>query len=53
MKFMAAGVMQAIRNPTAHEPVLFLRNEEKDCLDVLGFLSFLFRQLDAVVYFKS
>lgn len=52
MKFMSAGIMQAIRNPTAHEPVLFLESDEKDALDVLAFISFLFRKLDKAVYFK-
>lgn len=53
IKFLSAGLMQAIRNPTAHEPAIFWPINKKDCLDILGLISFLFRQLDNAVYFKS
>jgi uncharacterized protein (TIGR02391 family) len=52
IKFLAAGLMQAIRNPTAHEPALDWPIQKLDCLDLLSFLSFLFRQLDGAVYYK-
>jgi hypothetical protein len=45
--------MQAIRNPTAHEPALDWPISREDCLDILSFLSFLFRALDKAVYFKG
>jgi uncharacterized protein (TIGR02391 family) len=51
--FLAAGLMQAVRNPTAHEPALDWPIRKEDCLDLLSFVSFLFRQLDAAVYFKG
>jgi uncharacterized protein (TIGR02391 family) len=53
VKFLSAGLMQAIRNPTAHEPALDWPIGREDCLDILSFLSFLFRQLDKAVYFKA
>ncbi|MCX7095148.1 MAG: TIGR02391 family protein [Methylobacter sp.] len=53
VKFLSAGLMQAIRNPTAHEPAIDWPVSKQDCLDLLGFLSFLFRQLDKAVYFKA
>ena len=53
VKFLSAGLMQAIRNPTAHEPALDWPIEKKDCLDLLSFLSFLFRKLDDAIYYKA
>ncbi len=50
VKFLAAGLMQAIRNPTAHEPALDWPISQDDCLDILSFLSFLFRKLDDAVF---
>lgn len=50
IKFLSAGLMQAIRNPTAHEPAVDWPISREDCLDVLGFLSFLFRKLDDAIY---
>ncbi len=53
IKFLSAGIMAAMRNPTAHEPALHWPIEKQDCVDMLSFMSFLFRQLDKAVYFKS
>ncbi|MGC9093205.1 MAG: TIGR02391 family protein [Bacteroidota bacterium] len=53
IKFLSAGLMSAIRNPTAHEPALHWPIFKEDCLDILSFISFLFRQLDKAVYFRS
>lgn len=53
VKFLSAGLMRAIRNPTAHEPALYWPIEKNDCLDMLSFISFLFRQLDKAAYFKK
>jgi len=53
IKFLSAGLMQAIRNPTAHEPAILWPISKLDCLDILGLISFLFRQLDNSVYFKA
>lgn len=47
IKFLSAGLMQAIRNPTAHEPAVDWPISQQDCLDILSFISFLFRQLDS------
>lgn len=53
VKFLSAGLMNAIRNPTAHEPAVEWPISLPDCLDILSFISFLFRQLDKAVYYKS
>jgi uncharacterized protein (TIGR02391 family) len=53
IKFLSAGLMQAMRNPTAHEPALDWPISKEDCLDMLSFISYLFRQLDKAVYYKS
>jgi len=50
VKFLSAGLMQAIRNPTAHEPAVDWPISRQDCLDILSLVSFLFRQLDSAVY---
>ncbi|MDF1502374.1 TIGR02391 family protein [Roseisolibacter sp. H3M3-2] len=52
VKFLSAGLMQAIRNPTAHEPALDWPISREDALDILSFLSFLFRQIERAVYYK-
>jgi uncharacterized protein (TIGR02391 family) len=52
IKFLSAGLMEAIRNPTAHEPALLWPISRQDCLDILSFISFLFRKLDQAVYYK-
>lgn len=44
IKFLSAGLMQAIRKPTSHEPALDWPICRVDCLDILRFLSFLFRE---------
>jgi len=46
VKFLSAGLMQAMRNPTAHEPALDWPINKLDCLDMLSFISYLFRQID-------
>lgn len=51
IKFLSAGLMQAIRNPTAHEPAVMWPINKQDCLDILSFISFLFRQLDKAAYY--
>lgn len=50
IKFLSAGLMQAIRNPTAHEPAVDWPISHEDCLDILSFLSFLFRKLEDAVF---
>jgi|SRR6218665_178362 len=52
VKFISAGLMSAIRNPTAHEPAIEWPIDKQDCLDMLSLISFLFRQLDKATYFK-
>lgn len=53
IKFISGGLMSAIRNPTAHEPAITWPITKQDCLDILSLISFLYRQLDKAVYFKS
>lgn len=50
IKFLSAGLMQAVRNPTSHEPAVEWPITKVDCLDLLGFMSFLLRKLDNAVY---
>jgi len=45
-RFIAAGLMSAIRNPTAHEPALSFPIGREDALDILSLISYLFRWLD-------
>ncbi|MDD3940487.1 MAG: TIGR02391 family protein [Candidatus Pacebacteria bacterium] len=52
VKFLSAGLMQAMRNPTAHEPALTWPISEEDCLDMLSFISYLFKQLDKAIFYK-
>lgn len=53
VKFLSAGLMSAIRNPTAHEPALTWPIDKDDCLEILGFISYLFRQLDKAIYYDG
>lgn len=46
IKFLSAGLMNAIRNPTAHEPALHWPISEQDAADILSLISFLLRQYD-------
>lgn len=46
IKFLSAGLMSAIRNPTAHEPALHWPISEQDAADILSLVSFLLRQYD-------
>ena len=50
IKFLSAGLMRAIRNPTAHEPALDWPIDEQDSTDILSFVSFLLRQNDRAAY---
>lgn len=52
MKFLSAGLMQAVRNPTAHENAVDWGIAKEDCLDLLSFISYLFKQLDKSVFFR-
>ncbi len=51
--FLSAGLMRAIRNPTSHEPAHEWPISEQDCLDILGFISFLMRKCDDAVYYRD
>ena len=46
IKFLSAGLMQALRNPSAHELAKEWPMRKEDCLDILSFISFLLRKLD-------
>lgn len=45
-RFLAAGLMSAIRNPIAHEPAISFPVGRDDALDILSLISYLFRWLD-------
>jgi uncharacterized protein (TIGR02391 family) len=53
IKFLSSGLMQAIRNPTAHEPAVNWPIDKEDCLDILSFVSFLLRRLDEAIYYAG
>jgi uncharacterized protein (TIGR02391 family) len=53
LRFLSAGVMKLMRNPMAHEPTLEWPISKQDCLDFLGFISFLWHQLDKAQFFKK
>lgn len=53
IKSLAVGLMQALRNPTAHEPALDWPIAKEDCLDMLSFISYLYRQLDKATYYTA
>lgn len=53
IKFLSSGLMRAVRNPTSHEPAVEWPIDKQDCLDILSFISFLFRKLDEAVYYES
>lgn len=52
-RFLCVGLMAAIRNPTAHEPAITFPIDREDALDVLSFISYLFKQLDKAEYYKE
>jgi uncharacterized protein (TIGR02391 family) len=52
VKFLSAGLMQAMRNPTAHEPAIEWPINKQDCLDMLSFISYLFKQIDKAIIVK-
>lgn len=47
------GLFGAIRNPVAHAPKISWPMAEQDALDILTFISFIHRKLDAVVRVSS
>lgn len=53
IKFLSAGLMQAMRNPTAHEPAIDWPISKQDCLDMLSFISYLFRQIDKSIKYEN
>ncbi len=46
IKFLSAGLMRAVRNPTAHESHLRWPINQQDATDILSLISFLLRQYD-------
>jgi uncharacterized protein (TIGR02391 family) len=52
-RFIADGLMSAIRNPTAHEPARSFPIGREDALDILSLISYLFRWLDKAVVQKE
>lgn len=53
IKFLSSGLMQAIRNPTDHDQAIHWPIDEQDCLDILSFISFLFRKLDVAAVWPT
>ncbi len=50
---LCMGLMRAIRNPEAHEPELDWPLTQKDALDILSLISFLWSRIDDSVYFSA
>ncbi len=50
---LSMGLMRAVRNPQSHEPALDWPITKEDALDLLSFISFLFRKLDKSIYFNN
>lgn len=50
---MCMGLMKSIRNPAEHEPQLGFRIERQDALDMLSFISYLYRQIDKTGYYSE
>jgi len=46
IKFISAGLMAGLRNPTAHTPALGMSIAFEECVEILALASYLFRQLD-------
>lgn len=53
IKFLSAGLMQAVRNPVSHEPAVDWPISKEDCLNILSFMTFLFKKLDDAIYYKG
>jgi uncharacterized protein (TIGR02391 family) len=53
IKFLCMGLMNAVRNPQAHEPELSWPMSKDDALDVLALTSFLFRKIESATFFDS
>lgn len=47
--YLCMGLMNAVRNPQAHEPELHWPMKREDALDVLTLISFLFRKLENAI----
>ncbi len=50
LKHFCLGLVSAIRNPHAHEPTQELPMTREDTLDILSFISFLYRQIEKASY---
>ncbi len=48
---LCMGLMKGIRNPEEHEPQKDLRLGKEDALDILSFISYLYRKIDKTTYF--
>lgn len=53
LKHLCMGLVSAIRNPGGHELARDRHMSKEDALDILSFISFLFRQIDRTSYFRS
>ena len=50
LMYMCMGLMAGIRNPIEHEPQSDYNINEQDALDILSFISYLYKQIDHCVY---
>lgn len=49
---LCIGLMKGIRNSVEHEPQLDFKIERQDALDMLSFISYLYRQIDKSIYYS-
>ncbi|HET6995764.1 MAG TPA: TIGR02391 family protein [Chitinophagaceae bacterium] len=47
IKFLSAGLMRGLRNPTSHETAKTWKFDEEECIEILSLASYLFKKLDA------
>ena len=50
---MCIGLMKGIRNSVEHEPQLDFKIDRQEALDMLSFISYLYRQIDKSVYYAN
>ena len=52
LMYLCMGLVSGIRNPVEHEPQLDYSIRKQDALDVLSFISYLYRQIDKCSFYS-
>ena len=53
LMYLCMGLVQGVRNPTAHEPKLDYNIDKQVALELLGFINYLYKQVDKCTYIKE